>query len=59
VRCGCVLVAAAGYVPVVIGGLGRSAPLDPGGILFPNMFLPADMRRLVARMPLLPPDRHE
>lgn len=41
------LVTAASYVPVLIGGLDASAPLDPGGVLFPNMFLPDDMRRLV------------
>lgn len=44
---GASLVTAARYVPVQIGGLDDSAVLDPGGILFPNMFLPADMRDLV------------
>ncbi|MFT4230885.1 MAG: NAD(P)-binding domain-containing protein [Microbacterium sp.] len=44
------LVHAASYVPVVIGDLDASAPLDPGGSLFPNMFLSEDMRRLVRAM---------
>jgi 8-hydroxy-5-deazaflavin:NADPH oxidoreductase len=43
------VVTAARYVPVPIGGLGQSAPLDPGGRLFPNMFLPGDMRDLLDR----------
>lgn len=35
-----------GFVPVDIGTLDESTPLDPGGSLFPNMFTPADMRRV-------------
>lgn len=35
-----------GFVPVDIGMLDESAALDPGGVLFPNMFTPADMKRL-------------
>lgn len=38
------LVTASGYVPVDLGGLHASAPLDPGGALFPHIFTPADMR---------------
>lgn len=38
------LVSAARYVPISVGGLDDSAVLDPGGVLFPNMFLPATMR---------------
>lgn len=41
------LVSAAGYVPVTVGTLAESSPLDPGGALFPNMFLPGDMRDLI------------
>lgn len=41
------LVRAAGYVPVPVGDLNRSAVLDPGGPLFPNMYLPQDMRDLL------------
>lgn len=32
-----------GFVPVDIGTLVQSAPLDPGGVLFPHMFSEADM----------------
>jgi predicted dinucleotide-binding enzyme len=39
------LVKATGFVPVDIGGLADSAPLDPGGALFPQMFTVADMKR--------------
>jgi predicted dinucleotide-binding enzyme len=42
------LVVATGFVPVDIGGLADSAPLDPGGVLFPQMFTAADMRRRLA-----------
>ncbi len=38
------LVRDAGFVPEDIGLLAESSPLDPGGILFPHMFTPADMR---------------
>lgn len=44
----CALVRDIGFVAVDIGTLDESAPLDPGGILFPNMFTPADMKRQVA-----------
>ncbi|WP_433345618.1 hypothetical protein ACQP25_24595 [Microtetraspora malaysiensis] len=37
------LVRATGFVPVHIGTLAESAPLDPGGVLFPHMFTPADL----------------
>lgn len=36
-----------GYVPVNVGTLDESYPLDPGGILFPNLFLPGDMQDLI------------
>lgn len=39
------LVTATGFVPVDIGGLADSAPLDPGGVLFPQMFTVAGMKR--------------
>lgn len=39
------LVKATGFVPVDIGGLADSAPLDPGGALFPQMFTVAGMKR--------------
>lgn len=38
-----------GYVPVVIGKLADSHSLDPGGYLFPHMFLPNDLRDVVER----------
>jgi 8-hydroxy-5-deazaflavin:NADPH oxidoreductase len=41
------LVTASGYIPVDLGGLDASAPLDPGGALFPHIFTPADMRARV------------
>lgn len=41
------LVRDAGYVPVDIGTLAESAPLDPAGILFPNMYTEADMRAVL------------
>jgi 8-hydroxy-5-deazaflavin:NADPH oxidoreductase len=47
------VVTTARYVPVPIGGLNHSAPLDPGGKIFPNMFLPGDMRDLLG-LPALP-----
>ena len=37
-----------GYVPVITGRLEDSQPLDPGGVLFPHMFLPNDMRDALA-----------
>ncbi|OJF15808.1 NADPH-dependent F420 reductase [Couchioplanes caeruleus] len=39
------IVKATGFVPVDIGSLAKSAPLDPGGVLFPQMFTVADMKR--------------
>lgn len=44
------LVSDTGFVPVDLGGLDESAPLDPGGLLFPHMYTEAEMRRLVERM---------
>lgn len=41
------LVRGTGYVSVPVGDLDRSAVLDPGGPLFPNMYLPGDMRDLL------------
>lgn len=41
------LVTAAGFVPVDIGSLAQSKPLDPGGVLFPHMFTPQDLRCVV------------
>lgn len=38
------LVSNTGFVPVDIGLLADSAPLDPGGILFPHVFTVADMK---------------
>ncbi|MGP3971688.1 NADPH-dependent F420 reductase [Streptomyces sp. 6N223] len=38
------LVHDAGFVPVDLGGLDDSAALDPGGVVFPHMFTPADLR---------------
>jgi predicted dinucleotide-binding enzyme len=46
---------AIGYVPVVIGGLAASQPLDPGGVLFPHMFLPNDLRDVLERAGLARP----
>ncbi|MEE1784158.1 NAD(P)-binding domain-containing protein [Streptomyces sp. SP17BM10] len=37
------LVRDAGFTPVDLGGLDASAPLDPGGAVFPHMFTPADL----------------
>jgi hypothetical protein len=42
------LVRDAGFVPVDIGTLAESLPLDPGGALFPHMFTEADMRAVLA-----------
>lgn len=42
------LVQEAGFVPLDIGTLAESAPLDPGGILFPHMLTVADMKRDIA-----------
>jgi predicted dinucleotide-binding enzyme len=41
------LVSDAGFTPVDIGTLVESQPLDPGGVLFPHMFTPADLARAV------------
>jgi hypothetical protein len=41
------LVYDAGFTPVDLGGLDDSAPLDPGGSVFPHMFTPADLRAVV------------
>ena len=38
------LVTDTGFVPVDIGALRESAPLDPGGSLFPQFFTVADMK---------------
>lgn len=38
------LVNEAGFVPVDIGTLTESAPLDPGGVLFAYVLTPADMK---------------
>lgn len=38
------LVQETGFTPVVIGGLAQSAPLDPGGALFPHLLTPEDLR---------------
>lgn len=38
------LVRDTGFVPVDLGHLADSAPLDPGGLLFPSMLTAADMR---------------
>ncbi|MEV7596076.1 NAD(P)-binding domain-containing protein [Kitasatospora sp. NPDC089797] len=43
------LVHDAGFTPVDLGGLDQSAPLDPGGVLFPHMFTPGEMRALTGR----------
>ncbi|MEV5572350.1 NAD(P)-binding domain-containing protein [Spirillospora sp. NPDC052269] len=45
------LVRATGFVPVHIGTLAESAPLDPGGALFPHMFTPADLAAQVSAAP--------
>lgn len=41
------LVRSAGYVPVPVGDLDHSGVLDPGGPLFPNMYLPGDMHDML------------
>ncbi len=38
-----------GYVPVRVGTLSESAPLDVGGALYGRMFTPADMRAALRR----------
>jgi predicted dinucleotide-binding enzyme len=43
------LVSDTGFVPVDIGTLLESAPLDPGGFLFPQVFTPADMKLTLKR----------
>lgn len=42
------LVRDTGFVPVDIGTLAESAPLDPGGVLFPRLLTEADMRAALA-----------
>jgi predicted dinucleotide-binding enzyme len=42
------LIDATGYVPVHIGTLAESGPLDVGGVLWPYMFTPDDMREVLA-----------
>jgi 8-hydroxy-5-deazaflavin:NADPH oxidoreductase len=42
------LVRDAGFVPVDMGTLAESLPLDPGGALFPHMFTESDMRAVLA-----------
>lgn len=42
------LVGDAGFTPVDIGTLAESQPLDPGGVLFPHMFTPADLAQAVS-----------
>ncbi|MEU8310680.1 NAD(P)-binding domain-containing protein [Actinomadura sp. NPDC048955] len=41
------LVESARYVPLSVGDLDQSGVLDPGGPLFPNMYLPGDMYDLL------------
>jgi predicted dinucleotide-binding enzyme len=43
------LVRDTGFVPVDIGTLSDSAPLDPGGVLFPHLFTVADMKLTLER----------
>lgn len=43
------LIRDSGYVPVRIGTLAQSAPLDPGGALWARMFTPQQMRHELAR----------
>ncbi len=43
------LVTDAGFVPIDIGNLAESAPLDPGGILFPHVLTPADMKLVLKK----------
>lgn len=38
-----------GFVPLDIGTLSESAPLDPGGVLFPQVFTLADMQLALKR----------
>jgi predicted dinucleotide-binding enzyme len=42
------LIADSGYVPVRVGTLAESGPLDVGGTLWPYMFTPEDMRDALA-----------
>lgn len=53
------LVRDAGFVPVDVGTLADSAPLDPGGALFPHMYTEADMRAVLAGLtaPMPAPQR--
>ncbi|HAV1886835.1 TPA: hypothetical protein JG939_004422 [Enterobacter hormaechei subsp. xiangfangensis] len=41
------LVKDSGFVPVDLGTLAESFPLDPGGRLFPNMYTEGDLRALL------------
>lgn len=43
------LVQDTGFLPVDIGTLSESAPLDPGGVLFPHVFTVADMKLALKR----------
>jgi len=51
------LVRSCGFAPVHVGGLARSAVLDPGGAAFPHIFTEAELRRVVSTPPtsLAPP----
>jgi predicted dinucleotide-binding enzyme len=42
-----VLIRDMGYVPVKVGSLAESAPIDPGGVLWPRMLSPDAMRALL------------
>ena len=42
-----VLIRDMGYVPVKVGSLAESAPIDPGGVLWPRMLTPDAMRALL------------
>ena len=44
-----------GYVPVNIGTLAESAPLDIGGVLWPRMLVPEQMRDLLQPMNAVSP----
>ena len=41
------LIRAMRYLPYRIGNLAESAPIDVGGVLWPGMYTPADMRALL------------
>lgn len=42
-----VLIGDMGYVPVRVGSLADSAPIDPGGVLWPKLLRPQAMRALL------------